>query len=331
VGFTYETKYPKVTQYMNATNELIKGLVTQNFCTHLDKVLLTIDNMMEEFKTNNPDKTILPAVDIKRVLTAGNIASIVSTDHPLGMLSTGANGAAVSIWIEDYANVGISNIAAVYANPTSGSKIVRIAVGQNGSPGPNLWDFDASGNLTLPTSGHIIVGGGIVGGGASPAPYISGFDSIGALEFTNGNSNVTVNSNSNLWKFDSTGNLTIPGGGAVWTLGTTGTAGLTANIADPYMVNLGLDYVSNSATLTGANIVSIQTNEGTYSWNFYASGATSNPVILYASLPAPTTPGLRAFISDSNLAPGGNFGVEISGGGGNLVPVFSDGANWCIG
>jgi hypothetical protein len=40
----------------------------------------------------------------------------------------------------------------VYANPTPESKIVRIAVGQNGSPGPNLWDFNADGNLTFPDS-----------------------------------------------------------------------------------------------------------------------------------------------------------------------------------
>jgi hypothetical protein len=84
--------------------------------------------------------------------TAGNIASIVSTDHPLLILSTGANGAVSTVWVEDYANVGTSNIAAVYANPTPESKIVRIAVGQNGSPGPNLWDFNADGNLTFPDS-----------------------------------------------------------------------------------------------------------------------------------------------------------------------------------
>jgi len=88
----------------------------------------------------------------------------------------------------------------------TGANIVSIQTNE----GAYSWDFGATGNLTLPTSGHIIVGGGIVGGGASPAPYISGFDSIGALEFTNGNSNVTVNSNSNLWTFDSTGNLTLP-------------------------------------------------------------------------------------------------------------------------
>ena len=43
----------------------------------------------------------------------------------------------------------------MYANPTSGSGIVRIAVGQNGSPGPNLWDFGTDGKLTLPAGGDI--------------------------------------------------------------------------------------------------------------------------------------------------------------------------------
>ena len=70
---------------------------------------------------------------------------------PLLSVSSGSNGGVSSLWVEDIGNVGTSNIAAVYANPTSGSGIVRIAVGQNGvGSGPNLWDFGATGNLTLP-------------------------------------------------------------------------------------------------------------------------------------------------------------------------------------
>lgn len=41
--------------------------------------------------------------------------------------------------------------------------------------------------------------------------------------------------------------------------------------------------------------------------------------------------GARAFISDGNLAAVGNFGAQVSGGGGNNVPVWSDGTNWYIG
>jgi hypothetical protein len=134
---------------------------------------------------------------------------------PIVVSSSGANGAVATYWVEDVGNVGTSNIAAVYVRPTLGSNIVRIAVGQNGNAGPNLWDFGTTGNLTLPTNGHIIVSGGIVGGGASPAPYISGFDSIGSLEFTNGNSNVTVTANASSWTFGTNGNLILPQGGIV--------------------------------------------------------------------------------------------------------------------
>jgi hypothetical protein len=57
--------------------------------------------------------------------------------------------------VEDYASIGTSNIAAVYSNPVPGSGVVRIAVGQNGGAGPKLWDFDQTGNLTLPAGGTI--------------------------------------------------------------------------------------------------------------------------------------------------------------------------------
>ena len=69
---------------------------------------------------------------------------------PIVVSSSGANGAVATYWVEDVGNVGTSNIAAVYVRPTLGANIVRIAVGQNGSPGPNLWDFNANGTLTLP-------------------------------------------------------------------------------------------------------------------------------------------------------------------------------------
>ena len=91
--------------------------------------------------------------------------------------------------------------------------------------------------------------------------------------------NVIVRSN-NLsqtdWTFGTDGNLSIPGGGAVWTLGA-GTAGLTANFADPLQVNLGLDYASNTATLAGNSGVYIQTNSGNTQWSFSNTGNLNLP------------------------------------------------------
>jgi hypothetical protein len=106
-------------------------------------------------------------------------------DKPLIALSSGANGAVSSLWVEDIGNVGTSNIAAVYANPTSGSKIVRIAVGQNGgNTGPNLWDFGTTGILTLPQGSQIS---------------------------ETANTSVNITANANTWAFGVDGNLTVPG------------------------------------------------------------------------------------------------------------------------
>ena len=41
--------------------------------------------------------------------------------------------------------------------------------------------------------------------------------------------------------------------------------------------------------------------------------------------------GSRAFVSDANLVASGNWGNQISGGGSNTVPAWSDGTNWYIG
>jgi hypothetical protein len=43
------------------------------------------------------------------------------------------------------------------------------------------------------------------------------------------------------------------------------------------------------------------------------------------------TAGARAFINNGNLTAAGNFGAQVGSGGSNVVPVWSDGANWYIG
>lgn len=59
------------------------------------------------------------------------------------------------------------------------------------------------------------------------------------------------------------------------------------------------------------------------------SGATVTPPVTLANLTA--VAGARAFVNNANLVAAGNFGAQISSGGSNTVPVWSDGTNWYIG
>ena len=81
-----------------------------------------------------------------------NAAFIRSTDHVIALLSTGVNGGAQSVWIEDVANIGTSNTAAVRVSPVSQTGNVQIQTGNNSSI--NTWNFGYDGNLVLP--GNVI-------------------------------------------------------------------------------------------------------------------------------------------------------------------------------
>jgi hypothetical protein len=101
---------------------------------------------------------------------------------------------------------------------------------------------------------------------------------------TNGNSNVTVNVNSNLWNFDSTGNLTIPGssGGFIKTVANAsiGIAAVDNGTNNPAqllsMTNAGAATSIISAYATNATI---QTNAtGTLkTWSFDNAGNLTLP------------------------------------------------------
>jgi len=108
---------------------------------------------------------------------------------------------------------------------------------------------------------------------ASPAPILSGFGFISAPEFTNGTGNITVNANSKIWTFDSTGNLTLPGNS------------FNINYANGTQVSLGgggsggnsiSDGTSNvSVTSTGGN-VAINVDNNAASWTFATDGIIYN-------------------------------------------------------
>ena len=95
--------------------------------------------------------------------------------------------------------------------------------------------------------------------------------------------------------------------------------GVTANNASSPQIVLSLNS-DQSASFTGNLAVDgLQSTFGTivFSGFFVAQ--------------IPLVQGARAIALDSNIAPQGNFGVQITGGGSNVAPIWSDGSNWFIG
>lgn len=83
---------------------------------------------------------------------------------------------------------------------------------------------------------------------------------------------------------------------------------------------------NNGGSLDGDSVFAYNTTTNMLSVPFVTLS-----VVTFSNLPAATTAGRKAFVSDSNLVSSGNFGAVITGGGSNTVPVYSDGTNWRIG
>ena len=152
------------------------------------------------------------------------------------------------------------------------------------------------------------------------------------------------NGNDYSWEFDATGNLTTPGNievsGDITMAGQiTGTSGASTLVlaAEPNSnTYIQLNDTVDSTISTVANLeIRTDVSNTAQTWTFNtagdltAPGSVVTPPVLLANLVA--VAGARAFVSDGNLAAAGNFGAQIGSGGGNTVPVWSDGTNWYIG
>jgi hypothetical protein len=178
------------------------------------------------------------------------------------------------------------------------------------------WQFGDDGVLAVP--------GNLVYVGASPAPYISGFNSVSAEEFTNDTSNVTINANSHTWNFDSTGNLTIPStsGGFIKTssnasIGIAAIDNGTNNPAQLLSINAGSGAATSIVSAYSTN-VAIQTNAaGTIrTWAFDSAGNLTLPANTFAINYANGTQ--VSLGGGSNIA-NGNSNVSIATANGNVT------------
>lgn len=125
--------------------------------------------------------------------------------------------------------------------------------------------------------------------------------------------------------------------GLLTVVSTGGTYG-NANVVT-LLGTFGSNTISTTGNITSGNIsvtANIRADDGyIIANNIGASNQLSSKYMLFDvvplnNLPA-VLPGARGFINDGNLVAAGNFGAQVSDGGSNIVPVWSDGFNWYIG
>jgi hypothetical protein len=192
--------------------------------------------------------------------------------------------------------------------------------------GGNTWTFDTAGNLVLPQ-------GSIITNNIPPVTFdiLFQYDDLvwagNTLTFTNASSTymlgvlalMEVGDTIILGSTSTTVTGVYTGGGAgTFTVNGTGVGQQIAQFTLPNR-------------LTSVNGIKLTTNAKNYL--FTEVGVTQSPVLTVDTLPSGqyAVAGFRAFVSDANLAPVGNFGAIVGNSGSNTVCVWCDGTNWRIG
>lgn len=208
------------------------------------------------------------------------------------------------------------------------------------------WTFDPNGNMTL-SDGTTL--GPIDGNSAL------GFDLASNMQFQIMTNNGSANYS---WYFNKNGSMIVP-----TTANSEATIQSYANSGNNgSFIRFVTDASSNLIMGTSSNnhvVINVDRKGANLRWMYDDLGdftVPGNILVSGSASPAPyisgfdsatfatniiTTPGNysmltavaggRAFINDGNLVAAGNFGTQVSGGGSNIVPVWSDGTNWYIG
>jgi hypothetical protein len=180
--------------------------------------------------------------------------------------SSEANGGMSLVWYEN--PTGPGNVVQVGLNSsTPGSMTVTTGDLANTS---YVWDFDNTGNLTLPTGGALTTTGNVTGnffiGNGS---QLTGIVAAAGSNIANGNSNVSIATANGNVTITAVGNttMTVTGTGA----NITGTLNATGNISGANISATGT--LTSTGNISGANISATGTLTSTGKIG-YASGST---------------------------------------------------------
>jgi len=158
--------------------------------------------------------------------------------------------------------------------------------------GANTWDFGTDANLTLPQTGYLRVGTGIVAGFASsPAPVISGFSNISAENFTFLGNGVNILStvsgnygNANVAAYLTTATITTTGNITAGNISGAGSGltGVALKTTGSWTVATGTNTYSFTVPVNGVYQLWVECNipNGILAYNATATVSNSNvPVV----------------------------------------------------
>lgn len=134
--------------------------------------------------------------------------------------------------------------------------------------------------------------------------------------------NLEVTANGATWIFGQGGALYWPSGTETWAI--------EPNIDDEFEI-LSTSNVVISTDISNVNSHFTFDSTGTFTSPGPIVATTVKTVaVAFSALPSASTAGAgtRAFITNANTT---TFGSQVSGGGANSVPVYSNGTNWYVG
>jgi hypothetical protein len=198
-------------------------------------------------------------------------------------------------------NIGSDSIESTLLNPTivistTGSEYIQAAIINSAGTGSSDWAAYGEG-----------------------ADDFQAFADIGFAGHSFNDANFSITNPGDAYIFGQ-GYANGIGGSLVLATGENG------NVKDIVFATGGFTSGTEFARISDANNSLELTRTGS---TLSAIGVKTTPVE-FAVLPEASS-GLRAFITDGNLIAINNFGAQVSGGGSNTIPVWSDGTNWYIG
>ena len=196
------------------------------------------------------------------------------------------------------------NDVGVASNISNGTSSVSVV-----SSGGNIATSVAgTSNVMVISSTAVVITGDLsVSGNATLSGNILGDRIVNGtteldIQVANGNANLTIGGTSNVVVWATTGEY------------VTGLVSVSGNVTGGNIRTAGL--ITATGNVTGGNILT--------------AGIVKTTAQTYATLPtaANAGAGARSFITDANTA---TFGSQVTSGGSNAVPVWTNGTNWYVG